>query len=60
MITRTGGAWVHEYTCLNKDVNDLPTFEKDEKDIPNGSTALIMDKSKVMIYDRENDQWMPM
>lgn len=58
MITRTGGAWVHEYTCLNKDVSDLPTMEKDEKEIPNGSTALIMDISEVMIYDRENDQWV--
>ena len=60
MITRTGGAWTHEYTCLNKDVKNLPTFAKDEKEIPNGSTALVMDNSTVMIYDRENDQWAPM
>lgn len=60
MITRTGGAWTHEYTCLKKDVEDLPTFAKDEAEIPNGSTALIMDQSEVMIYDRENDQWLPL
>ena len=57
MITRTGGSWTHEYTALQKDISDLPTLAKDGKDIPNGSTCLIIDASEVQIYDRENDRW---
>lgn len=58
MFTRTGGAWTHEYSCLSTDIPDeLPTLAKGD-DIPNGSTVLVMDQSKVMIYDRDGDRWI--
>lgn len=58
MITRTGGAWTHEYTCNSNDLTELQTkYVKANKDIPNGSTCLNMDGPDVYMYDLEEDTW---
>lgn len=56
MITRTGGSWIHEYTGLSTD--QKPVADENGKPVPNGSTLLEMDTSKVYIFDAESAQWL--
>lgn len=58
MITNTGAYStdkVMELNGLSTDDKPITTFKGVK--IPNASTFLEMDTSKVYMYDAENDQW---
>lgn len=49
-----------EYSCLAKDVANLPTNKGDNKPnskILNGSTAMVMDIGTVYMFSEEDDKW---
>lgn len=51
---------ISEFSCLNKDIPNLPTNRGDHKadvKIINGSLAVVMDTSRVFMFDEENDKW---
>ena len=47
------GRYFKEGTCLEKDVENLPT------DLANGSQVIVMDKSYVCLFDQEGSIWHP-
>ena len=56
MLTRTGGSWAHEYTCLSTDTK--PTYANSGKEIPNGSICFEMDSGNIYFYDVDSDDWL--
>lgn len=51
---------VSEYTCLDKDIINLPTNKgkiKSENKLTNGSTTIAMDSGRVLMFSEEDDKW---
>lgn len=51
---------ISEYSCLAKDVSNLPTnkgINKPQSKILNGSTAMVMDIGTVYMFSEEDDTW---
>lgn len=52
-----------EYSCLEKDIVNLPTNQgvnKPKYKILNGSTAIVMDTGRVFMFSEEDDKWYEM
>ena len=56
MYTRTGGAWVWEYTGLHTD--NKPIYNEQSNPIPNGSTFFEIDTSEVYMFDIQSKTWI--
>lgn len=51
---------ISEYSCLEKDIPNLPTNKganKPKYKLVNGSIAVVMDTGKVLMFNEEEDRW---